>query len=870
MVDYGSFSNEQFDVTKWVNDVLNVDLQNRAENESQPDKQGPPRLDSHISAISTKLQILAQDIGDDLERSMIEIMGAVPRSMLELERLENTATSLHAGLDQLKTMGEIAEGEGTEKPGGGTDVVAILGELDRVKRNMEACQATLVEAASWHQLVRQVQAKFASGDLVSMADELEGLQRSMVVLQHLPEAEERANTLVQLQEQLEVLLKPQLLQALQGERPPPSVLAPYVQMYHKLGRQDALEEEYTKARPAYLHKAWFAYPGSGKEELLQWFSQQFLEQVYDLIVDEKKRCSSLFSPSVALEAVCKVLLQTFQPIQSSITGRARETLPWPGIVQMYTSTLGFMSKTFQQLEGVSAHNFMSLAMAITSPFHDFQNRFQEYEEGYLQTELQPLKSSVGSVLDSVKDLKSASEIIGAVEIHLEALLKLVDGAFDASEDAVKHCMSISSGFQALALVKVIGSVLCSHLHKLCDDVKELKGILCSDKSEDSDTSQTDGFSHSLFSSSFDWQYLQGALRCLTLAGHARSRLGASEAKLGKQLREAYPLLFTESAVSSSMTPNEIGAMVGRLKLNEDQGKKAELRSLLTGTAESFLPGELLAAPSRDCLSLASESLLLMFDTCFKVIRSGFSQIKTLKTWSEESEELVDIYSILPQDYMTQSGEHLLQLLQQLEPFAFSDALVEAAVILDGQHLRLGAGTWGALGVNLKLTDSESAALRQVVEGTGLESLLAIDIMDNSKDGQKDDPEEGGQEEEEEEEDNEAAHKFCNDWLSILGQATTGAFLSEITTVEKLTERGSIHAAADTAYLMNIFNALDLPIHPMLQHLHKLLKLPLQELSQESLKKSSSDDLGPHVAEIVSKFNKCIIDFRQPLKEFEAA
>lgn len=53
---------------------------------------------------------------------------------------------------------------------------------------------------------------FAQDDLKGVAQRLEAMVKSMDVLKDMPEAEDRAATLSELQERLETLLKPKLLE----------------------------------------------------------------------------------------------------------------------------------------------------------------------------------------------------------------------------------------------------------------------------------------------------------------------------------------------------------------------------------------------------------------------------------------------------------------------------------------------------------------------------------------------------------------------------------------------------------------------------------------------------------------------------------
>ncbi len=79
----------------------------------------------------------------------------------------------------------------------------------------------------------------------------------------------------QLEDQLEVILKPQLLQAIQKEIV--TQLKEYVELYTKLGRLHALQKEYTKARPSQTHRYWFTF--SAAESFLDWVPSYY-DQVF--------------------------------------------------------------------------------------------------------------------------------------------------------------------------------------------------------------------------------------------------------------------------------------------------------------------------------------------------------------------------------------------------------------------------------------------------------------------------------------------------------------------------------------------------------------------------------------------------------------
>ena len=179
----GTFSHEDFDETTWINETL-------------AQKDDDATLEAHISAVFTKLQILAADLNDDLERGMNEVVNALPRAIGEAERVESLAESLTGDLARVSSRLEAIEGTTSSD-------VLVLEKLDLIKRNMETCNETLTEAASWSKLVREVHSSFASNSLDKVAAQLEAMQRSERVLRNMPGGAERLKTLQQLKEQLE-------------------------------------------------------------------------------------------------------------------------------------------------------------------------------------------------------------------------------------------------------------------------------------------------------------------------------------------------------------------------------------------------------------------------------------------------------------------------------------------------------------------------------------------------------------------------------------------------------------------------------------------------------------------------------------------
>lgn len=108
--------------------------------------------------------------------------------------------------------------------------IAQLTDLDRVKATMDSCIRTLAEADSWHQRLHTVRARFETQDLgkvgglllwpplglkaLQIGEELAAMRRSVGAMQKLPSFQARQKELAELEERLEGVATPQLLEAL--------------------------------------------------------------------------------------------------------------------------------------------------------------------------------------------------------------------------------------------------------------------------------------------------------------------------------------------------------------------------------------------------------------------------------------------------------------------------------------------------------------------------------------------------------------------------------------------------------------------------------------------------------------------------------
>ncbi|CAM9472002.1 unnamed protein product [Ectocarpus sp. 4 AP-2014] len=918
MDEYSEFAGDDFDVKGWINATVasHLQLQQQAAGGAGSGSNGSlsaehvrlssssahSSLDTHLSTVATKLQAVSATINAGLEKSMVEIMVSVPRVVTEVDRVEAAIKTLNGELINLSGQLESIDH-------GANAHVETLARLDLVKTNMGNCLHTLTEAASWNALVREVNASFGQDDLKGVAQRLEAMAGSMDVLKDMPEAEDRAATLRDLQERLETLLKPKLLEIVKKDRMGP--LMEYAAMYRQLGRTDVFRAEYCSTKAAAAHKRWFASATSSGSEggttgsgLANWLPS-FLEYLQGSLMDERKKTSDLFGGDTSPAVLCQLVVVAFQPLLGSFQ-KHLEAAPWTEAVALMTEVLRFVNQAVDLLRGASERDLLAVLLSSTSGFRLIQDSFGAHERIFLSLELQPLLETLGGVTSAVERGGTAPAM--TFTRRMEEISDVSTKGFLVVQQSAGRCTELTGGYQGRDLLREAAEALSAFLKAVRDAARQSRpfgnqpatgrGETTSPASPTAGRSQDEvlGVAAGIEeqekyldggggNGDFDWQYLQGSLVLLGAAGRCQRCFAGVEEEVASALLRDRIGLFASSAPrlsslalpANSPLPNTNGgrgagtapengaspspaaggvaaadgssseegrvavlrSLLARVRLDEDRTARAETRASLMALVEpsAAVPGDVLPAPAREVRALAADARSLVFDVCFKPVAARLDTVPTLVSWQEEQGggggggwgadvgDGADEYDTVPQAYMTQVGEHLLSLLQNLEPFANSDAFQDAVEPTQDLHL-LTEAAWRDCGLALDLGESDLMLLETLsgAKASTEPPKHRSAYSDNAEGGTNDEDED---EEEEEEEEGEAA-KFCTAWLLCVGSATVGCLLAKVLSLPQLSERGTKHLEADLKYLSNVFHALDLPAPPVLEHLSLLAGLSRDE------------------------------------------
>ena len=403
--------------------------------------------------------------------------------------------------------------------------------------------------------------------------------------------------------------------------------------------------------------------------------------------------------------------------------------------------------------------------------------------------------------------------------------------------AINRFELLNSGYNAPTTLSAIDKLVSNHAAELAIAM----GTLSTNAANSSGTD-------------FDEMHVNCALDILRIAGMFKRNLRSFEHSVRDRFRALSILMVDgvleegddDAIVPDELSPAHIRAMLAReacdpspTYVDDGSGVKCptsvvQLRRLAGGTlskndssvAVSLLP--LFPRSHESTSRLARSCLSLVFEVCSAIPERQLRGISALPIWKQDSvggeggsDGDEESYGILPQQYITQVGEHILALVQALEPFASdADALGLANEVMS-DVMEVAVQPWKEFvaAAGCSFTGDGKSQLEVLMRGADLSKYF----LDDSN---GDDRESFETKKTEEEDEGEEA-RFCNQWLDVVGMAVTGRLLERTMRIPRLGRRGAEHLATDLNYIMNVFSALGVPSHP-----HPLLKYITQLVLME--------------------------------------
>ncbi|KAL3647478.1 Golgi transport complex subunit 7 [Castilleja foliolosa] len=360
------------------------------------------------------------------------------------------------------------------------------------------------------------------------------------------------------------------------------------------------------------------------------------------------------------------------------------------LIELHNIT-GSFSRNIQHLFSDSdLHVLLDTLKAVYHPFETFKQRYGQMERGVL----------FGGIAGF--DLRGVStRIIGVQGVELSETVRRMEETIPQVilllEAATERCMSFTGGSEVDELILALDDATIQYISTLQGNLKSLRAVCGVDVTvdtvgakKDTGLDRKETASHArkvdFTSTEEEWSFVQGALQILTVSDCLTSRISVFEASLrstlarlstnlslsiyGSSLDQNQSHLAVDDGNGELSTAGKSSLDVAALRLVDSPAKARKLLNLLEQSKDHRFHA--LPMASQRVAAFAEAVNELVYDVLILKVRQHFRDLSRLPIWSsveEQSAYRVPSFSAYPQSYVTNVGEYLLTLPQQLEPLA---------------------------------------------------------------------------------------------------------------------------------------------------------------------------------------------------------
>nr|GLL28092.1 conserved oligomeric Golgi complex subunit 7 [Ipomoea trifida] len=732
MLDLSSFSDEKFDPKQWINGAC------QSRHPQDP-------LDKHLVDLEMKLQMASEEIAVSLEELSSSALHRVPRATRDVIRLRDDALSLRSSVSSILQKLRKAEGSSAESvatlakvdtvkrrmeaayetlqdAAGLTQLSSTVedvfssGDLPRAAEtlaNMRHCLSAVGEVAEFANIRKQLEVLEDRLDSMVQPRLTDALSnRKVDIAQEMRSILNRIGRFKSLELQYsKVHLKPikHLWEDFELR-----------QQANKVSNEKNEVERLSSANDLQLHSSPISFsrwlPSFYDELLLyleqEWkwcvlaFPEEYKTLVPNLVIETMSAVGASFVSSINLaagEAVpeTKTLAKGIIDISTGdlSKGVKVQTKHLDALIELHNTTGSFARNIQHLFSDTDLQVMLDVLKAIYHPFESFKRRYGQMERAVLSGEIAGLDLRGAAItLVGVQGVE-LSETVRRMEESIPQIILLL-------EAAVERCINFTGGSEADELILALDDVMLQYISTLQDNLKSLRAVcgldadaVGSKKEMGSDRRDSNSRKVDFMSNEEEWSFVQGALQILTVADCLTSRSSVFEASLKATLARlstnlSFSVFGSSLDQNQSHAANDDGsaqvAVTGRAALDVAAvrlvGVPEKARKLLNLLEQSKDPRfHALPVASQRVTAFADAVNELVYDVLVSKVRQHFNDLSRLPIWSsveEHSARPLPTFSAYPQSYVTNVGEYLLTLPQQLEPLAEgisnSDANAEEA------------------------------------------------------------------------------------------------------------------------------------------------------------------------------------------------
>jgi cell fate (sporulation/competence/biofilm development) regulator YlbF (YheA/YmcA/DUF963 family) len=340
------FLKPSFDVSAWVNAALASGAEGQSVEE---------RASSHLLT----LQMRHMELSGLMEEASFEAAGSIPKVLRELERIRDESDDLKSKLQGIElSLGGI---EATTERS-----VALLMELDRVKRNMQQCATALSQAERFAALSKQIEGALAEGqDFGAVVGQMREVRTSLHVLQDVPEFRNATARLAQYEKRLELQLRPRFVAAVRANEVQTALELSGV--YRDIQQEAVMKTAYFETRLEDLQ----AFVNAQAQAPIAGWLPLFYSRLLTIVTAEAEWCQRLFGRERKREMQAELSSHMLEHFARTLASRM-EGLTLVAAVELH-----------RHAEAAATHLDPSVERALEAPFAQVQSSYGQLERDTL-------------------------------------------------------------------------------------------------------------------------------------------------------------------------------------------------------------------------------------------------------------------------------------------------------------------------------------------------------------------------------------------------------------------------------------------------------------------------------------------------------
>lgn len=557
------------------------------------------------------LQLHVQQANFSIETTTHSIISSMPSIANDSKRLQEQAKELKAKMNLLEK--DITKSE--------TAFSSNLERLDDLKMKLEAAKNFLEQNDSFSKLTNELEDLLESEkkDVAVACEKLLALQKSYEAQLGLAGQAERELVLEEFKNRLEASITGDVVKSLTDYNVEQSIK--YVAMFSKIGRLSQMQNHYGFLQRESYGAKWIELTGAIENT----DNQKFLAEFYEYLLlnwgKQLKWYREVFKSEGVVETiqVFVELLNGLHPSREAVIGsylkRINEKMDF--LMEISESNKNFAVAIREKIEGfpVPADKISNLSKAIFDFFSIFIVQYSSIEQSLLNQQLEETK-----ILQS-----NSSDTIRALENSLTKIFEWVEASIERQTKITDDCAIVS-------LIYILNTFFKNFLQK----VKKVQLQL--------DASRTD---HQ------DWNLLSICITFLQIIGSFIINFETIEDKLKKTMLAKSKQIKTGQEFCYKLVGqrdvSDFERIISRLSENES----AVVFESLTAEIDSVV----------------KDSHQMLLRLIFAPIETFFKKLEISDTDSTADFS----FSFTPHEYITEIGQFLLTLPQNLEPLLLNPA-----------------------------------------------------------------------------------------------------------------------------------------------------------------------------------------------------